>query len=65
MSLTGKTRYRQNVFGKLILQVEYMVNLDEQDPYAIYPMMSNRYRDATFEDLQELDSMKNKKGEKV
>jgi hypothetical protein len=66
--LTGKTRYRIGLFSKLVLQVEYkkkyvdnsyaascgLTHPDDGKSYAGY------WRDATFQDLQELE-LKQKK----
>lgn len=58
--LTGKTRYRSSMFGKLVLQVE-------EEYLDFHPLGTDtllRWRDADFEDFQELEAAKvrNKKG---
>ena len=56
--LTGKTRYRVGWFRKLIIQVEEMYNnADYRDPHDMGQTFP-RFRDATVEDLQELQDRK-------
>lgn len=50
MKLTGNTRYRISFFKKLILQVEYKLGKGVQ----FYQEYNYYWKDATFEDLQEL-----------
>jgi nuclear transport factor 2 (NTF2) superfamily protein len=56
--LTGETRYRlyKPAFmqPKLVLQVQYNYTYTTDTPYDYDSYTSRKWRDATFEDLQEL-----------
>ena len=56
--LTGETRYRFAMFGKLILQVKYSCCYDDNDPREM--RMTTRWRDAVQDDLSELELFTNK-----
>jgi hypothetical protein len=49
--LTGKFRFRTNIFGKLILQVEFSVT--DHDPHG--SSTRSNWRDAQVEDLTLLE----------
>lgn len=59
--LTGRTMYRSNLFGKLILQVEERVVTGYVGRLAPgvhrTPIVDTFWRDATLADLSELDWM--------
>ena len=54
--LTGKTRYRKGWFGKVILQVEENITIDEDVGYGIGTHSSQclQYRDARPNNILEL-----------
>lgn len=56
--LTGKTRYRAGLFGKLILQVEESYF----DDHPLGTDTKRKWRDARIDDLQEQEAAKRQGG---
>lgn len=53
LGLTGNTRYRISLLGKVVLQVEYE-DWDYVGDCGFYTGTVTKWRDANFRDLQEL-----------
>lgn len=49
--LTGKFRFRTNIFGRLILQVQFSIT--DEDPHGSHTRVN--WRDASVEDLTLLE----------
>lgn len=58
LGLTGNTRYRIGFFGRLILEVEYLMYVKREyggDSGFYLQEKVTKWRDANFYDLQQLD----------